>query len=169
MSETKIDYAFAEITFSKEIKDCFSKIVKDIVPEKALYYSPVIERIKGDMTNTLHCTLFYGLNPNLINDSSLNNLLIEANIEVVKLGKLFFIDGYQGLYKVLCIEVIDYDKSLSILSEKIYQFAKNVKYEFKPHLTLAYVTSDYKFPEDLTEIRKEIKVSKVKISRNLDL
>lgn len=164
------NYAFIEITFSKEDKNYFYNLVQGIVHNDSLYYSPVIERIKGNMANTLHCTLFYGLRPESIDNLELRHLINEANINIkeIQLGDLFFIEGYQGLYRVLCIEVLDKDKYLETLSNEIGNFS-DVEYKFKPHLTLAYVRPGYSLPKTLPDINKIMKVEKVKISLKLDI
>ena len=145
MSNTK-DHAFVEIVFSAKVKQYFKKLVNKLVQKESLYDSPVAGHIRGDMTGTLHCTLFFGLQPEALRDTKLLSLIQNSGIDKIKLGGFFFFEGYENLYRVLCLEVKDEDHRLLELSKKIEGFVKGKEAkekEFKPHLTLAYVDKDY--------------------------
>jgi 2'-5' RNA ligase len=161
---------FVEIRFSREIKEQFTKIVNDLIPAELLYNSPFVSHIKGNMGKTLHCTLFFGLDTRLLNDPELLEILSEFNVEQLELGDLFFLNGYQNLYRILCIEVLDKDNKLQNISDKIQNFARTngKRYEFRPHLTLAYVTNDFHLPGELPEFPKTIAVAEVKASSELE-
>lgn len=166
MSNTK-DHAFVEIVFSAQDKQYFKNLVNKLVKKESLYDSPIAEHIRGDMTDTLHCTLFFGLQPEAIHDSELLSLLQNSGLEKISLGDFFFFEGYENLYRVLCLEVKDEDHKLLELSKKIEGFVKGKEIkekEFKPHLTLAYVNKEYKLPGNLEEIRKELDIEDIKVS-----
>lgn len=166
MPNTK-DHAFVEILFSSKDKKYFKDLVNTIVSEESLYYSPVAEHIRGDMTDTLHCTLFFGLQPEAVNDMELLSLLQNSGLDRIELGDFFFFEGYENLYRVLCLEVKDENNRLLDLSKKIEGFVsgREVKEkEFKPHLTLAYVQKDYKLPEKIEQDKRGLKVKKIKVS-----
>ncbi len=166
MSNSK-DHAFVEIVFSAQDKQYFKKLVNKLVKKESLYDSPVAEHIRGDMTDTLHCTLFFGLQPESIHDTELLSVLRNSGLEKINLGDFFFFEGYENLYRVLCLEVKDEDHQLLELSKKIEGFVKGREVkekEFKPHLTLAYVNKEYKLPENIEENKKELDIESIKVS-----
>lgn len=166
MSNSK-DHAFVEIIFSAQDKQYFKNLVNKLVKKDSLYDSPVAEHIRGDMTDTLHCTLFFGLQPEAIHDSELLSLLQNSGLSKISLGDFFFFEGYENLYKVLCLEVKDEDHKLLEVSKKIEGFVKGKEVkekEFKPHLTLAYVNKDYKLPDNIQKNKKELDIEGIKVS-----
>lgn len=161
--------AFVEITFNNEVEDYFKKLVNQLVPEKFLYSSDVVSHIRGNMANSLHLTLFFGLENYQIDNPEINKIINSTTFKEIKLGKLFFFEGYENLYRVLCVEVLDEDKKLFNLSKKFESFAPDREpKEFKPHLTLAYVTNDYEIPVNLPKIKVSIPVEKLQITKVSD-
>lgn len=163
------DKAFVELTFSQETKSIFDTFTKSIVPEDMFYSSPVTPHIKGNMTKVLHTTIFFGLRPSLVQNSYLKEILHKAEIKQIKLGSLAFIDGYQGLYKVLVIEIDDSDQKLVLLNKNISEFALGInrgpaKREFRPHLTLAYVKNEYAIPNELPKLPESVEIDDVRIT-----
>lgn len=161
--------AFVELKFNEETIDSFDKFLKNIIPEEMLYSSPVAEHIRGNMSKTLHCTVFFGLSENTKNNIELKEIIKQNALNEIKLGELSYINGYENLYKVLVIEVLDKDGKLNKLFNSIEDFALKEDpdfrvREFKPHLTLAYVQNNYKLPNDLPSLPNQIDVSEIKIS-----
>ncbi len=163
------DKAFVELKFSREIIEMFDNFLKKIIPEDMLYYSPVVEHIRGNMSKTLHCTIFFGLNEDAVKNTELKDILNNNKIDKIQLGELSYINGYENLYKVLVANVLDQDKELITLHNKIEDFALKESSdfktrEFKPHLTLAYVKNEYELPKDVSLPLYVIEVMETKIS-----
>lgn len=160
-------FAYVELVFYKNARKHFKKMVKDVVSKNQFYYSDVVSRIQGDVTDKIHFTLFYGLDESVMNNKELKKLIKNTKIKELKLKKLVLFDGYQGLYKVLCVEIEDEDKSLSSLSKNMLNFEHDEelgKREFKPHITLAYVQPDYVLPEAYKMEKDTIRVKKIQLS-----
>lgn len=154
-------HTYVELNFDQESKDYFSSIVKEMVHEDELYFSDEVERIRGDVTGKLHLTLFYGLDAEEVNNPELKKFVDEINLKDLnlKFGYFRLFRGYQDMYKVLNIEVLDEDKKLLEIYNGLKLFKADEEYvqrEFKPHLTLAYVQPDYRFPYKFPRIDKEI-------------
>lgn len=160
--------AYIEVTFDKDIKDYFSKIVKQLTPNNNFYYStdPEYSHIKGDVTKKLHCTLFFGINPDTINDKKLLDIIDNADFKELTLGDFVLFNGWENQYKIICIEVLDENGSFTKFAKKIEEFVNNkdIKYEVKPHISLAYVQSNYELPKQPLKINKKIKSHEIKVS-----
>jgi len=166
MSNTK-DHAFVEIIFSNKDNQYFKNLVNTIVDKDIFYDSPVAEHIRGDMTDTLHCTLFFGLQPSSVNDPELLSLISNSEFNTLDLGDFFFFEGYENLYRVLCLEVKDTDNKLFELSKKIESCVKGGEVkekEFRPHITLTYVNKDFKLPDNTENTKKQIDIEKIRVS-----
>lgn len=138
----KKSLAHIELSFSEDDELYFYNLVEEIVPTEFFYTSPVISRIDGNVAGSLHCTLFYGIDLDQVNNFEIDHLIEEFRITDISLGKMFLLNGFEHLYKILCIEVLDEDKVLRNFSNKIASLTR-YRYDFKPHLTLAYVKNDY--------------------------
>lgn len=163
------DKAFVELKFSHDTVKIFNNLLKEIIPENMLYYSPVVEHIRGNMSKTLHCTIFFGLNEQVISNAELQKILNENQIDEIELGDLSYINGYENLYKVLVINILDRDGKLNSLHNKIEDLALKEDpdfrvREFKPHLTLAYVQNEYMLPNTVPELPKMIDVAECRIA-----
>jgi len=157
-------FAYVELMFFKNATKQFKKIVKDVVSKEQFYYSDQISRISGDVTDKIHFTLFYGLDESVMNNKELKKLLKKIEVKKLDLSKLVLFEGYQGMYKVLCVEVNDEDKTLYNLSEKMLDFEHDEelgKREFKAHITLAYVQPDYVLPKQYALDKKPVRVKKI--------
>lgn len=159
-------FSYVEITLPEESKEYFSDFVDKTVPKEMFYKSPVVEFIDGKVTDKLHLTLFYGLDPSASDNQELKDLLSTLDVKELKLGKPFFFSGFQNLYKVFCIEVLDQDLELKKLSDQIKQFApvENQRYVFKPHITLAYVQNEFTLPDQPLEFEEVLKVDGIRIA-----
>lgn len=160
-------FAYVELLFYENTKKYFKKVVREIVPNHELYYSDVISRICGDVTDKLHFTVFYGLDKSALKNRDLKELVKKIRIKELKMKKLVLFEGYQMLYKVLCVEVDEEDKNLFLLSRRILDFEHDTeleKREFKPHITLAYVRPEYVLPSDYTLEKKEVRVKRSQLS-----
>ncbi|MEP7103257.1 MAG: hypothetical protein ABI721_00935 [Candidatus Dojkabacteria bacterium] len=145
------NFGYVELKFTSDSIRQLSAIVENIVKEDQLYFSDVVPRIQGDVTDKAHLTLFYGLTDAALNNPELKTFVDSLEIESLELGELNLLEGYQGMYKVLYIELRDDTNYLKGISEKIIQFGADedlAKREFKPHITLAYVSNNFKIPTD---------------------
>lgn len=159
-------FAYVELVFYKNVRKHFKKIVRDVVSKDQFYYSDVVSRIRGDVSDKVHFTLFYGLEETVLNNKDLARVIKKMQIKELKLKKLVLFEGYQGMYKVLCVEVDDDDKSLFSLSQKMLEFEhdeEHGKREFKPHITLAYVQPNYELPKNYSIEDKKIRVKKIEL------
>ena len=157
---------YIEITFDDETKSKFKDLVNELVEESDLYYSTVKKRISGVVTDNLHFTLFWGIDPSLMNSKELIDLVDSIDLKELAVGNLFLMPGFQNLYKILCIEIKDDDKNLFNISERFKSFSlQNLQTrEFKPHLTLAYVNPDYEIPKKEINTNFSVNVKEVRIS-----
>lgn len=163
------DRSFVELKFNNDVIRLFDNFLKEIIPENMFYSSPVADHIRGNMTKTLHCTIFFGLNEKAVSNIELKKILNENQIKQIELGQLSYINGYENLYKVLIINILDRDSKLNSLYNKIEDFALKEDpdfrvREFKPHLTLAYVQNAYMLPDKLPELPETIDVKETRIS-----
>lgn len=147
------EVAYVELTLSQSFKDYLNKITKEMVVDEEYYNSPVMPHIKGNVTDKAHLTFFFGLNPDMVNNQELLDLIKSTDLGELKLGDFMIIEGYQSLYRILAIQVIDEDKKLSNFVNKIRKFSNRPNsYEFRPHITLAYVHKDFQIPAELPEV-----------------
>ncbi|MCL4366938.1 hypothetical protein M1563_02105 [Patescibacteria group bacterium] len=165
---SKKSYAYIEITFSPKTKKYFSELVKKLVPENELYYSKDegYSYISGDVTGNLHSTLFFGIEPATINDKKLLSIIDHSDFKEVALGDLVLFNGWQNQYKILCVELLDKDGRFAEFAKKVSEFVndKNIIYESRPHISLAYVKQDYLIPKILFKMESKLKSDKVQIS-----
>ncbi len=157
--------AYIKATFYKEDIDNFNNLVNEIVEPSLFYSSDVVEHIKGNVTSKLHLTLFFGINPRLYNFLEIEEYVKNIKLESIELGDMFLMDGFQSLYKILSINVLDNNKEL----EKIYNDVKELINDerdtsrFLPHLTLAYVDNDFMLPNDTVSYPKKLRIQDVRI------
>jgi 2'-5' RNA ligase len=160
-------FAYVELIFYENAKGYFKKVVKDVVTKDQLYYSDVVSRISGDVTDKIHFTLFYGLAESVLDNTKLKEFIKDTQIEELKLKQLVLFEGYQNLYKVLCVEVDDEDRMLKGVSQKMLDFEHDEelgKREFKPHITIAYVQPDYELPTDYSIKEDTVSIKKIRLS-----
>lgn len=164
----KINYGYIELTFPEKIKKQFFDFVENNVSSELLYKSDVITRINGNVAMNLHLTLYYGIPSELIDSEELKSLIDNIKIEKIETGDFIAIRGFQGMYKILCLEVNDSNSTLKEYSDKIRDLIdpeRIRKYDFIPHLTLAYVNSDFDLLSIKTsDLPKIIESDEVRIS-----
>lgn len=161
------NYAYLELLFHKEANQYFKDIVNKAVSKDQFYYSDVISKIAGDVTDKAYFKIFSGLNTAEMHNPELQEVVDGVEIKELLPTKLFLISGFQGMYKILCLEISDEDKSLLQLNKKMLDFEHDERLgrrEFKPHITLAYVNADYQIPTDFELEIQPIKVAKPALS-----
>ena len=144
MNKQKIGYITANLT-DKEKKEIinWAKMIQD----KDLYViSKNGKTDGGNVTDDLHLTLFYGFNETLINKDDIEDFVYNINlknIEIEKVGVFFPMDQE---YKVLYLSVKDEGGSIKKYHEGLKKFPHFVefqKFEYVPHITIAFVKKDF--------------------------
>lgn len=163
----KRDKAFVEVTFGDEVKRQMDEIINQLVEEDNYYYSPVMEHIRGNMSRTLHCTVYHGLSPRAKSDEDLKLIVESVEVPELKLGKLKFVDGFENLYKILMIDVDD-SGVLRNLNQSVFEHALKFNpdlspREFSPHVTLAYINNEFELPTE-NIFPETLKTDSVRIS-----
>jgi 2'-5' RNA ligase len=156
-----MNIGYVEILFNSEEKQILINRVRSLLNQNDLYYSDVVQRIAGDVTKSLHLTLYFGLIDEDIDHSDLRNVLEKINIKEVKIKSIDLWNGYQDLYKILVLSIDDSDKLLAKYSNQFSKFPHEKEYEFKPHITLAYVKNTFVMPNTIV-LPNKILVSDVR-------
>lgn len=160
-------YGYVEFLLDKEEIDFFKSIVKNIVPKEQFYFSESVPRIAGDVSSKAHFTLFYGLETREINNPELKDLVLSVKVNEVKIKNLELWNGYQNLYRILCIEIDDSDKILFNFFQNLLKFSHSselAKREFKPHITLAYVQNSFQLPESYILPKQTIRIRETRLA-----
>lgn len=161
------NYAYVELLFEENTKDYFKGIVQNVVDQDQFYYSDVVKRISGDVTDKIHFTLFYGIEETEIDNPKLKQLVSQLQVKELLVKGLTLFSGYQDLYRVLCVEIADEDNYLESLSKQLLQFKHAGEFgqrEFKPHITLAYIQPQFKLPANYVVKSNVIKVEEARLS-----
>lgn len=137
---------YISIIFNDETKKRFKKLTNAICTLDDYYYSDVVDYIKGDVTDKLHLTLFYGFIDEKVDKNKIEKevLNVKKYLTYVNATNIALKYGYKNLYKILFVE-IEKSKELKHANEifKKFPYDKSVQLEFKPHLALAYVKPDF--------------------------
>ncbi|MDD2657247.1 MAG: 2'-5' RNA ligase family protein [Candidatus Pacebacteria bacterium] len=100
----------------------------------------------GNVTDKLHLTLFYGLDENAINQGELSDfisMLPKPAVHVTGVSA-FLQDAFAC--KTLYLEVTDDLGELQSIHERLKDFSHFSKYQehnYKPHITIAYVITEF--------------------------
>jgi hypothetical protein len=158
-----INYGYISISFTDNDVKSISILVDDICNKDKLYYSPVINYIQGKVSGKLHLTIFYGLINNKVDKYSLNEYIKNIKLKHLMLGRIYLKWGYNNLYKILCIEVLDDNGELKLIYDgfKDFDYERSVQHEFDPHLTLAYVKPDFGLKYSHMPFQKMLKVKEI--------
>ncbi len=147
----------------KDTASKFTELVNQVCKPSDFYKSDTVPRINGNVTDKLHLTFVFGLLDDHINRDSMKTRLDSLDVKTIKLGRLFVKTGFQGMYKVLMVEVIDEDGSLASIAKSFNVFDQDPfrRYEFKPRITLAYVQPDYQLPEGNFDYPKDLPIEEI--------
>lgn len=165
MKENHRNSSYVSAEFSDKIKAEFFELTNQTVDSEFFYKSPEKEYINGNVANNLHLTMYYGLDDDLKNSQSFQELLDSIDLKKIYLGDIFLQRGFQGLYKILMIEVIDEDEQLYKIAEQISEYdpryTKKFLRTFMPHLTLCYVENNFDINSIKNIFPEEVAVDKI--------
>ncbi|MHB1769709.1 MAG: 2'-5' RNA ligase family protein [Minisyncoccota bacterium] len=125
----------------------------------------------GNVTDKLHLTLFYGLDENALDQDDLNDFITGQNISSVNVVgvSMFPIKEYDC--SALYLKVADESGELKSARERLEKFphlSKYQKFDFKPHITLAYVAKDFDISSLSDDFPRNLSVGAVTHFRKTD-
>jgi 2'-5' RNA ligase len=133
---------YVALTFGNDTKQKLNNFLHTVYSKSDFYRSPVIPSINGDVTYDLHMTIFYGFN-NTGEFEDIRQYIDKIELPDIEVGGIKFLSGYQNLYKILVLSVLDVSNELENLHKELknrFSFSKKVQHsEFLPHITLAYL------------------------------
>lgn len=100
----------------------------------------------GNVTDKLHLTLFYGLDEDSLNQDELDDFIMRLNISSVDVIGIAMFPVEEFGCNALYLEVSDESGELKSAHENLEEFphfSKYQKFDFKPHITLAYVVKGF--------------------------
>ncbi len=149
----KIDnngYGYFQVSFNPVDKEQICNLVGGLFDEEYYYKSKTIDYINGNVTNDLHMTLFYGVKTEDVDLDLINDSLESINLNKIHLGDIGFFTTDEAPYIVAYIKVLDHDKRLANLADTLKMFSHEISVQYDtyfPHITLAYLTREYKSNE----------------------
>ncbi len=157
---------YIEAVIKTEDAAKFTQLVNEVCRAEDFYLSEIIPRINGDVTSKLHLTFLYGIVDEKIDRAEVDAKLAALDIKTLKLGKLFLKNGYKGEYQILMVEVIDEDGKLATTAKSFNSFDQNPfnRYEFRPHITLAYVQPTFLLKGEF-DYPKEVAIEQIKYNK----
>jgi hypothetical protein len=151
-SNKKPQFGYVASDVREDDKLKIKEILNNLCSTSDYYYSDVVPHIAGNVADKLHLTFYYGLLDNQIDMQSLNEFLGKIELSNLELGELHLKSGYQNLYQILWINVIDSEGKLAQISKQISKFNPadaDINYTFLPHITLAYVQPEFKIKSQI--------------------
>ena len=140
----EINYGYISATFPEETVQYFRKVTSLICKTDDFYVSKEVGYINGDVSGSLHMTLFYGLSSNVDGDE-VSRIASSLNIDTLVLGSVALRTNRNWPYKLLWIPILDVNGELKAAAELFKRFPheSSVQLDFFPHLSLAYVKQDF--------------------------
>lgn len=168
-----LDLYYISFKFSDTVRSTVSDELAKYVSEVDLYYSSEISHIQGSVVSNLHMTCFYGLTEITqeleLYVAELNSELINSPYGYLELGDVSLEAGYQDMYNILYVDVLDKSKSLLNLSTSFLEFqhdTESVHSTFWPHITLAYLKNDFENSNIAKlQLPKQLKVESISICK----
>lgn len=118
----------------------------------------------GNVTGKLHLTLFYGLDENHLDQVNLANLITKLDILSVDIVDTGMFPAKEFDCNVLYFSVSDEFGKLQSAFEQLKQFSHFANHQndnFRPHITIAYVTEGFNQSLLTTEYPRQLKVKQV--------
>ena len=100
----------------------------------------------GNVTDKLHLTLFYGLDENTLDQDKLSKFITTLPKLMIRVTGIGTFPQDVFACKAIYLEVSDDSGELQTIHEwlkKFPHFSKYQKYDYKPHITIAYVTTGF--------------------------
>lgn len=123
---------------------------KSLVKSKLFVRQQPGEKQEGGIVTTkAHVTLFFGLNEKIINHQQLTDYLNNLQLKPITVKSWGLFATPEPRCQILHLLLDDEDGVLTRIHETLAQFPHypQLKQRFTPHLTVAYVTSDYNLSE----------------------
>lgn len=171
MVNSKKKIGYVSIEFVDDDKEDILTLSKQIPKNKIVSATINSKEEGGIVANKLHLTLFYGLDYLKINKKKLILFIKSIRIEALHVVDFDSFGIREFNCKVLFLVVNDYNKELEKLHNEIrlhYPHFKNTN-SFKPHIAVAYVSSDFE-PKGLQfSFPKSLRVKNIKLKmRDVD-
>lgn len=118
----------------------------------------------GNVTEKLHLTLFYGLDEDRMDQVALTNLIKQLNILSVDVVDIGMFPAKEFDCSVLHFCVADGSGELQLAFEQFKElphFDNHQNLNFRPHITIAYVTKNFNSTILSNEYPKKLKVKQV--------
>lgn len=156
MEHKKIGYI--AIQFTAETNQEVAELARNLTSEDLVTATIDGKTEGGNVTDKLHFTLFYGLNDEMLDKDELSGFLDKIKLKEIEINGfgLFPIKEYDC--NALYLKVKDVDNELKKIHEKFEKFphfSEYQKFEYTPHITIAYVKKDFNleaFTQNLPEI-----------------
>lgn len=108
----------------------------------------------GNVANKAHLTLFYGLNDLTVNKNEIKKILSQIFIDKVYVEKLGLFEIKEFGCKALILKVIDKEGKMKKTNDNLGMLETVTglqKFDFIPHITIAYVKKEYEPALDMFE------------------
>lgn len=118
----------------------------------------------GNVTEKLHLTIFYGFDEDNLDQSNLVALITKLDIPTVNIVGIGMFPAKEFDCNVLYFSVSDESGKLQSAFERLKgfpHFANHQNINFKPHITIAYVTKDFNPNLLSNEYPRQLKVKQI--------
>lgn len=119
----------------------------------------------GNVANKAHLTLFYGLNDLTVDKNEIKKILSQISIDKVYVEKLSLFEIKKFGCKALILKVIDEEGKMKKTNDSLGMFETVTdlqKFNFIPHITIAYVKKEYEpTPDILESFPRELEVESI--------
>ena len=151
---------YIALNFFDDLKKDFQKYVEKYIKKDDLFYIKEKNKIKGGIViDKLHLTLLFGIDNDFFQEDHIQKI---EKKEIV-LGDLYLFYIPEFNCNALVVKVIDdgYLKQLHNSLMKKIKLSKKNKFDFVPHITIAYVKKDFKLTDDKYFFGKKVKIKSV--------
>lgn len=125
----------------------------------------------GNVTKKLHSTLFYGLNESILDKVKLANFVEKLNVTTVNVVGVGMFPLKAFNCNVLYLEISDKSKILKSAHKhlrKFPHFREYQKYDYSPHITIAYVSKKFDAASLTRNFPPKLSVKTIKYIRAMD-
>ena len=118
----------------------------------------------GLVVDKLHLTLLYGLNNEMINVNELFKSLKKIKLKKIKISGIEFFSSKEYNCNILHLKIEDNGDELKKINKDLKKFpvfSKYKKFEYIPHITIAYVKRDFNLAVLIQKLPKILYVHSV--------